>query len=126
MPRASTGSLRNATALLRLFGRAVTLPDGSVIKMVYKTRFEDDLSDMERPRRRYVHRLWTPVILQGTFDAKQTVLVDLGRKNAPDLRPFYVQDYQVDEDDWLEAIVSPTSPVPDHTFGSDFGDDFRT
>ena len=120
MPRTSTGNWRNATAFLKRFGRAVRLADGSTIMAIFKTQYtdvEDEVAGNIKSYRRYSYRLWVSaaerdevasngqvvrVSKKGTFSNHQNIVID-GQN-------FYVNDYQQDSDDWIEAVLSHTGP----------------
>lgn len=100
MPLTDTGTPRNVAAFLSLFGEAVILEDASTIKGVFKIDVIDEFVGAPPNRRYYVYRLWISNLdeYRGTFGAKQ--LVQIRGVN------YFVADYQVDEDNWINALLS--------------------
>ena len=99
MPLISTGNPFNAAAFLRMFGEAVTLPDGTTIQGIFKIAPAHEAVELESPDiRYYTYHLWVPTISRGSLAAKQTIRVR-GHN-------FYIVDMWEDSDDWIEAVLS--------------------
>ena len=104
MPAPRTGSPRNARALLRLFGREVTLEDGSVIQGIYRTTAETDLIGDPPNERFYNYRLWVPYIARGSFATGQTVSI-LDPTTGLRTR-YYVASTELNAHGWVSGILS--------------------
>ena len=98
MPRRSTGSRRNGASLLKIFGRDVTLQDGSVIQGILKTEPSDDAVNRDRYGRSYSYHLWVPVLLKGTLGVNQEITTGGSI--------YLVADAQDDDDGWMESVLS--------------------
>ena len=105
MPRRSTGDTRYATAFLRQFGKVVTLPDNSEIKGILDTADEDENVGSTFPgtnERYFSYRLWIPSVFRGTFDRQTRVTIEGDE--------YFVVDFRVDYDDWIEAVLRKRGP----------------
>ena len=122
MPAPSTGSLRNAKALLKRFGRAFTLSDGSVMKGVYRSNTEDSLLAEPPAERFYGYHVWYPYLLRhGVFPEGHAMAGQNGRRvdrgeylttadeTTGSLVTFYVVDLERDYDGWIDAVVTISS-----------------
>ena len=98
MPRRSTGSRRIGTSLLKIFGRDVTLQDGSVIQGILKTEPSDDAVNRDRYGRNYSYHLWVPVLLKGTLAVNQEITTGGSI--------YIVADAQDDDDGWMESVLA--------------------
>ena len=104
MPRRSTGSRRNGASLLKIFGRDVTLQDGSVIKGILKTEPSDDSVNRDRYGRSYSYHLWVPVLTKGSLSVNQEIVVDDSL--------YFVADAQDDDDGWMESVLARRGSAP--------------
>ena len=113
--RVSTGTERNARAFLRRFGRDVLVlddsdPDTRKIRGIWKRRAnnqeEIDILGDNFSERVYNYRLWIPEVFRGNFPGEITrrIVID---PETPKAYEFYVVDYQIDSDDWIESVLSP-------------------
>ena len=108
MPAPRTGSPRNAKAFLRMFGREITLADGSTILGIYRTSPESDLVGEPPNERFYNYRIWVPYIMSGSFAKGQRVAI---LDPTTGLRTqFYVASTELNAHGWIAGILSR---VPD-------------
>ena len=99
MPFPNTGNAFHAKAFLAAYGEDVTLPDGSVIQGVFRSRTDNvDLGALDAQVREYDY-LSVPTISMGTLAEKQTITVR-GRR-------FYVVNFDEDSQGWQHVKLTP-------------------
>ena len=94
----STGNERIATALLRNFGRAVTLSDGSTIQGKFRTQVENEELGDSPNKRYYSYHLQVPVVNKGTINKGQNVTIGE--------TIYHIVDMYEDDDGWIKMVLS--------------------